>query len=346
MKPDISIVVPIYNVEVFLPRCIDSLKNQTHHNIEIILVDDESPDRCGEIAEEYAAKDDRIKVIHQKNKWLGGARNSGLKIATGEYVLFVDSDDYIHEETCEKLLSYVNKMQVDLLLFDFYNVDQEGKVSSVKSIDIQAEKIFRGKEVQELLYPFIISTHTVNSACMKIYKRSVLIDNEIYFDEIIRYAEDYEFCLRLFPVIQSFAYVNKPFYYYIQNDNSIMHMYDPRMVEKFVTLYHFRERFLKRENIASSENEKKSAELLISMLVKTLNRYLGDVYSGTKREKYSQIKNMVEMPEIQEALLRIDVSKMNMGKYGRLIIWGMKNKCIPIIYWLYRVECMITERKQ
>lgn len=345
MKPDISIVVPIYNVEAFLPRCIDSLKNQTHHNIEIILVDDESPDRCGEISEEYAAKDGRIKVIHQKNKWLGGARNSGLKIATGEYVLFVDSDDYIHEETCEKLLSYVNKMQVDLLLFDFYNVDQEGKVSSVNSIDIQAERIFRGKEVQELLYPFIISTHKVNSACMKIYKRSVLIDNEIYFDEIIRYAEDYEFCLRLFPVIQSFAYVNQPFYYYVQNDNSIMHVHDPKMAQKFVTLYKLRERFLKRENIASRENEKKSAELLISMLVKTLNRYLGDVYSGSKREKYSQIKNMIEMSEIQEALLRIDVSKMNMGKYGRLIIWGMKNKSVSVIYWIYKLEHTFTRKK-
>ena len=346
MKPDISIVVPIYNVEAFLPRCIDSLKNQTHHNIEIILVDDESPDRCGEIAEEYAAKDDRIKVIHQKNKWLGGARNSGLKIATGKYVLFVDSDDYIHEETCEKLLSYVKKMQVDLLLFDFYNVDQEGKVSSINSVDISTERIFRGKEVQELLYPFIISTHIINGAWMKIYKRSVLIDNEIYFDEVIRYAEDYEFCLRLFPVIQSFAYVNKPFYYYVQNDNSIMHMHDPKMAEKFVTLYKLRESFLKRENIASSENKEKSAELLIAMLVKTLDRYLGDVHIGIKKEKYDQIKKMIEMSEIQEALLRIDVSKMNMGKYGRLIIWGMKNKCIPIIYWLYRVECMITERKQ
>lgn len=345
MKPDISIVVPIYNVEAFLPRCIDSLKNQTYHNIEIILVDDESPDRCGEIAEEYAAKDDRIKVIHQKNKWLGGARNSGLKIATGEYVLFVDSDDYIHEETCEKLLSYVKKMQVDLLLFDFYNVDQEGKVSSNNSIDIQAERIFRGKEVQELLYPFIISTHTVNSACMKIYKRSVLIDNEIYFDEVIRYAEDYEFCLRLFPVIRSFAYVNKPFYFYVQNDNSIMHVHDPKMGEKFVTLYKLRESFLKRENIASSENKEKSAELLIAMLVKTLDRYLGDVHIGTKKEKYDQIKKMIEMSEIQEALLRTDVSKMNMGRYGRIIIWGMKNKCIPIIYWLYRLEYMITQRK-
>ena len=89
-QPDISVIVPMYNVEQFLPRCVESIINQTHKNIEIILVDDESPDRSGEIAEEYAAKDSRIKVIHQKNKWLGGARNSGIKIATGKYIIFVD----------------------------------------------------------------------------------------------------------------------------------------------------------------------------------------------------------------------------------------------------------------
>lgn len=81
------------------------------------------------------------------------------------------------------------------------------------------------------------------------------------------------------------------------------------------------------------------------MLVKTLNRYLGDVYSGSKREKYSQIKNMIEMSEIQEALLRIDVSKMNMGKYGRLIIWGMKNKSVSVIYWIYKLEHTFTRKK-
>ena len=102
-KPSISIIVPIYNVERYFRRCMNSLLNQTLQDIEIILVDDESPDNCPEICEEYAAKDSRIKVIHKKNAGLGFARNSGLKLATGEYVAFVDSDDYVDLTMYEKL---------------------------------------------------------------------------------------------------------------------------------------------------------------------------------------------------------------------------------------------------
>ena len=94
-RPKVSIIVPIYNVERFLDRCMDSLLNQTLKDIEIIMVDDGSPDNCPQMCDEYAKNDSRVKVIHKKNAGLGMARNSGLEIATGEYVAFVDSDDYV-----------------------------------------------------------------------------------------------------------------------------------------------------------------------------------------------------------------------------------------------------------
>ena len=100
----ISIIVPIYNVEKYLKKCIDSLINQTYKNIEIILVDDESPDNCGRICDEYARLDNRIKVIHQNNSGVGKARENGMDIALGKYLTFVDSDDWIEPEFCERMV--------------------------------------------------------------------------------------------------------------------------------------------------------------------------------------------------------------------------------------------------
>lgn len=110
----ISVIVPIYKVEEYLPQCIDSIINQTYKNLEIILVDDGSPDRCPQICDEYAAKDSRIKVIHQKNGGLSAARNAGLDIATGEYIAFVDSDDWLEIDMYRTLLVLLERYDADI----------------------------------------------------------------------------------------------------------------------------------------------------------------------------------------------------------------------------------------
>ena len=105
--PFISIIIPVYRVEKYLRACVDSVLAQTYKNLEIILVDDGSPDNCGQICEEYAAKDGRVRVIHQTNQGVAAARNSGLEIATGEYIGFVDSDDYIDSDMYEYLYGLI-----------------------------------------------------------------------------------------------------------------------------------------------------------------------------------------------------------------------------------------------
>ena len=107
MNPMISVIVPIYNVEKYLARCVDSIVNQTYKNLEIILVDDGSPDRCPQMCDDYAEKDSRIKVIHKKNGGLSDARNAGMAVATGEYISFIDSDDWIETSMFELLLNNI-----------------------------------------------------------------------------------------------------------------------------------------------------------------------------------------------------------------------------------------------
>jgi glycosyltransferase involved in cell wall biosynthesis len=120
VNPMISVIVPVYMVEEYLRQCLDSLIHQTYKDIEIILVDDGSPDHCGEICEEYAKKDARIIVIHQENGGLSAARNAGLDIAKGEYIMFVDSDDWVEPTYCEKALKAILEHQVDLAIMGFF----------------------------------------------------------------------------------------------------------------------------------------------------------------------------------------------------------------------------------
>ena len=122
----VSVIVPIYNVEKYLRKCVDSILNQTYKNLEIILVDDGSPDNCGNICDEYALSDSRIRIIHKKNGGLSDARNAGLDIARGNYILFVDSDDYIDETMVEKLYEALEKEKAEMSLCSFVYVNDDG----------------------------------------------------------------------------------------------------------------------------------------------------------------------------------------------------------------------------
>ena len=343
-KPDISVIVPMYNVEEFLPRCVESIINQTHKNIEIILVDDGSPDKSGEIADEYANKDERISVIHQDNKWLGGARNSGLKVAKGKYVLFVDSDDYIRQDMCELLYNKIEEDGVDAVFFGLTPVNENGVILSSGLLPLTINKVYRGNEVQETLYPLIISTHSLNSAVMKIYRRDFLVNNDLLFDESVRYAEDYVFCLDLFPRLKSFSYLNEPLYYYVENNSSIMHARDAAIINKLITLYEYRERFLEKNDLITDENKRLSCELLTKMVVVNLPKYLGVGNNTTYREKMKLIKDLCNNQTIQYAVSNIDTLNMDLGRYGISVIYSIRRKLYYSIYVLFNIHTNLKRK--
>lgn len=144
-RPKVSVVVPVYGVECWLSECMDSLVNQTLKEIEIICVDDGSPDNCGKILDEYARKDSRVKVIHQKNAGVQKARNAGLDIATGEYIALVDSDDYLELNTYEIAYNYAKKDNVDVLHFGNRTFD-DGKDNHENHLDLSDRPVISLKE--------------------------------------------------------------------------------------------------------------------------------------------------------------------------------------------------------
>lgn len=214
----ISIIVPVYNVEKYLPRCIDSILSQTYKNLEIILVDDGSPDRCGEICDEYAKNDARIHVIHKENGGLADARNVGLKAAAGQYVMFFDSDDWVAANICETLLQALITTQADIVTCNFSRIYSGGKIINNPAI-LKAGKIYTGKEALELYIKKGPVELTI--ACNKLYKKELFIQNNLFYP-MGRLHEDEFLCKYLLYYSKTFVYINQSLYYYFQRENSIM----------------------------------------------------------------------------------------------------------------------------
>lgn len=188
----ISVIIPVYNVEKYLNCCLDSVIKQNYQNIEIIIVDDGSVDESGKIIQEYAQKDNRIKVITQRNLGLSIARNNGLNIATGEYILFLDSDDYLEKTALSILVSQVKKSRVDILVFG--RIEENGKKSVRVPAGLQTKSYQKGKDY---FYESINGGYFRTNVWDKLYKRAFIEEYKLKFEEGLLY-EDMLFTLKAF----------------------------------------------------------------------------------------------------------------------------------------------------
>ena len=215
MNPLISVIIPIYNVEGYLRKCLDSVRLQTYENLEIILVDDGSTDNCGAICDEYALNDARITVVHKANEGLGFARNSGLEICTGEYVMFVDSDDWLSVKAVQVLYDQIMMDDSDIAVGKHVEVYEDGHISEL-FWGINENKIFTKNDVFSHLHPNMIFPV---AAWGKLYRKS-LFDDIRYTSVCI--AED----LFLFPFIiercEKISVTQTIVYYYYQRQNSLV----------------------------------------------------------------------------------------------------------------------------
>ncbi len=211
----LSIIIPIYGVENYLKKCLDSVYCQITPECQVILVDDESPDRCGEICDEYKERfPECTVVIHQKNLGLGGARNSGINAATGEYLFFIDSDDYIAKDAVATLLKAIADYSADVYIFPLQTVDE-----SYRNLEIYKDNepcftplnICQNKQIL-IGYP---------NACGKVAKANLYRDNGIFFPSKVWY-EDIRTVPKMITKTQSIVYLDKPLYFYLQRDGSIM----------------------------------------------------------------------------------------------------------------------------
>ncbi len=232
----VSVIVPVYKVEKWLHRCVESLCNQTLKDLEIILVDDGSPDRSGELCDDWAKKDQRIVVLHKPNGGLSSARNAGLAVATGEYVGFVDSDDDVLPAMYEHMLHVALVNQADCVMCDYQRVPQQGESRIVKKT--LSKGLYTRKAIERTIFPQLIMTEQVDygpllSVWQCLYRRKFLVENGLKFAEDVKWSEDNLFNSLAGYCMQRFYYMDGAYYRYYENAGTITTSYRPGAWEEY-----------------------------------------------------------------------------------------------------------------
>lgn len=222
-NPLISVIVPVYNVEQYLPKCVDSILGQTYTNLEVILVDDGSPDNCGKICDEYAEKDHRIRVIHKKNGGLSDARNVALDIAKGEYISFVDSDDWLHKQYVEMLYRDLVLTNADISMCAFLRTSTD-KIADGNLKGHTCETMDYKQAMRLTLYQNKLN----NAACAKLYKKELF---EGLRFTVGRLYEDLDIFYKIYERVSRFSNTNDALYYYYCRQESILGVFNPKRLD-------------------------------------------------------------------------------------------------------------------
>lgn len=306
-KPLISFIVPVYNVEKYIEKCVNSLLSQKKNTFEIILVDDGSTDASPEICDRYTCNK-LIKVFHKENGGLSDARNYGIERANGKYILFVDSDDYIASDFIEDLLKYKNDFDSDIILLNVIKFFEDG---SKMSMNNGYEKINFNKKIDDIKQDLIYLNKLPASACDKMIKKDFLIKNNFFF-EINKLSEDIEWSINVLLNAETIDYFNHDYYFYRQNrfgsiSNTVSYK---NYIHIFNTIKKFVDKNEKKVKYQNVINALLSYEYI--MVLSSLYKFEGDEYINL------------------EQLLKEYKWLLNCGKYKRVKIVKMIVKVFGI----------------
>ena len=340
-KGVVSVVLPIYNVEKYLNRCVKSVVNQSYENLEIILVDDGSPDNCPALCDEWAKKDNRIKVVHKKNAGLGYARNTGIETATGEYICFFDSDDYVALDTIEKAYNLATKEKSDMVVFGFCNVKANGETG--KAVIPRTEKnTFFGEEVQNVFLADLIGPDVKNgkqtdlwmSAWACLYSLEVIQKASWRFvSERDIISEDIYSLLGLYKYVDRVSVLSEALYFYCENAGSLTHTYKQDRYNKIKNFYKACYRLAEENNYSDNVKERLSYPYL-SNTIAAMKMIVGS--DLTKTLKYEQLKQIIDDDTLQNILSKTNIQKEK--KTRKLLLVAIKKKQYSFIYWLIKIK--------
>lgn len=342
----VSVIIPIYNVEKYLKQCINSILQQTYSNIEVIMVDDGSTDNSPQICDELAMLDSRIHLIHKENGGSSDARKTGVLQANGDYVMFVDGDDWIDVNTIEYCVDFVtHKPEIDCLLFSYMREYHEMQfVSHVFNYDITVSSeteeniVYRrlfGLNGSELRYPERLEN--VGSCCMKLYRRDIARKGKYFETKEVGSSEDTLFNIFALRDCYNIVYLDIPFYHYRKRDASITSSYRPQLVEQWIKLFNIIENVLKIERLDFSYWEAFNNRVALSVYGIGMNEVCGN----NRRNAIINIKNYISQDWYKNA-----INKMNMKMLP--LPWKILMKCAKYrISWIIYLELrVISEVKK
>jgi len=337
----VTVVLPIFNVETYLNRCILSVINQTYSNLEILLIDDGSTDNCPQICDEWALKDKRIRVIHKQNEGLGEARNTGIENATGEYICFFDSDDYIAPDTIEHSYFLAKKEFADIVIFGYNDVDSKNNIVK-RFVPTVGNRVYVGEEVLGEFFPDFIAPSPRSkepprfymSACLLFYSVDMLKRSGWRFvseREII--SEDVYSLLALFQYVNRVAVLPQAFYYYCKNEASLSRKYRS---DRYKHIRHFYLESLKLcEQLGYSRD----------VIHRVSNHYIGFTIAALKQEckfsgSYKKAVKAVKCIAQDEVFRRVLTENKNdiMSVTRKILFATLRNKQYLLSVILFRLK--------
>lgn len=325
----VTVVLPIYNVEKQLNRCIESVVNQTYKNIEIILVDDGSVDSCPAICDEWAKKDYRIRVIHKQNQGLGMARNTGIENANGEFICFFDSDDFIEPETVEKAHRRAKDENADIVNFGTNFCDESGKVKD-SFISPAGNVSYEGKDVLGFFLPEFIAPDPHGSGiklfymspCMLLYSMKLIKQISWRFvseREII--SEDVYSLLSLFKFVGKVAVIPEAFYNYCNNGGSLSRSYRADRFEKLGRFYNEAKALCEKLGY-DDEIIHRVSKPYLSFVIAAMKQE--SVASPDKNNNRARIRTLVNDKTLQEVLEKNKNDKVSFSR--RVLFFAIRNR--------------------
>lgn len=337
----ITIVVPVYKVEQYLNRCVNSIVNQSYQNLEIILVDDGSPDNCPKMCDGWAKKDSRIRVIHKKNAGLGMARNTGIEHASGTYICFFDSDDYIALDTIEKAHTLAAAEHAEVVLFGMNNVDSSGVVTA-RGIPESEKSVYFGTDVQNIVLPDLIdSRHNAVkiknlclSACSCLFAAELIHRTGWRFlSERQNISEDSYALIWLFKYVNTVAILHSALYFYCENNTSLTRIYREDRYDKIKQFY-FDCSHLASKSSYNHEIHTRIKGLFLSFSIAAMKQIaVANIGREKRRILLSQI---IHDSTMQEVLL--DAHFWNNNRARQLLFWAMRKKYLSLVAFMVRMQ--------
>ena len=344
-EPRISVIIPVYNVEAYLRRCVDSVIGQDYRELEIILVDDGSSDSSGVICDEYARKDGRVRVIHQENMGPHDARNTGMAAAVGEYISFVDSDDWIEAGIYTYMISIVDACHPDMIRFGFKKV-LNGRIVAEKKMPYETG-LYEGVSIREIQMDIISNEGILDykktrslSPWSSLYRRELIMKKGIRFISVREILnEDYLFVLQASQAASSIYVSDKSFYCYDTREGSITMSYRQNMVSRKKKLFHT---YCCSLDMNDKDVRIRLKNFYIDCIYACIVNECGDYHSRT--ESVAAIRELLQDEKLQR-YLRDNHRLIHSVRTG-CICFLMRHKLAAVMYDSYRLMKSLKNRRK
>ena len=338
MHPIVSVIVPVYNKEEYLEKCIMSLTNQTMREMQIILVNDGSTDNSLAVCKKISEQDDRIVVIDNKNGGVSSARNCGLSLATGEYIGFVDPDDWVDLDMYQKMYEAITASKSEICMCNYV----EEKPGSAKEVLIPYSGIIEKADITTAIVANMIAAPTLNSgevtimgsACRLLIRNGLLKEYGIQFDTKVSYMEDLLFCIETFLVCERVVIIEGTHYHYRVYSTSTVGSYKPKFIEMHREIYNKIQELLVKTGNESVLHER----MKIRYVNMAFNSFLQETYKSNKnpaREKMRTIKYICGDATLQGILKNISFEGYTLRK--KMVLKAIKKRWYSYIYLYYTI---------